>query len=452
MLIFNLLQHKQKQDIMPKSKSNNTTFYCNKQAYKFDFSAERISSDGGVLLSEKIERKHGLLQSFATLLPDGRDPRYITFNRLDQLKQRVYLMMQGYEDCNDEDKLQNDPVVKQVIGGKLCSQPTLSRFENALGKHEIVLLCHWFVDHYIASLPENCKEVVLDVDSTDDPTHGHQQLSLFSGYYYQWMYNELIINDGTTGQIVLPVLRPGNCHSGRWFVAILKRLVKKLRARFPGIKITIRADSGFSSAGFYKLASEEHLEFCLGVATNEVLKTFTIEKEAEIREKYLSKKEKHQQIIGPFDYQAQSWEKPENVYAKVESTGKGMNIRYFASNIAEKSGADIYWGFYVKRGETSENRIKEVKSMCYSDRLSCHGFWPNFFRLMLSCLCYEMFRLIKVHIINLGYKFASKWQVNSIRLYLLKVGATVKERVRAITIRFSKAFKHQELLKGLLLV
>jgi hypothetical protein len=361
-------------------------------------------------------------------------------------------MMQGYEDCNDEDKLQQDPVIKQAIGNDLCSQPTLCRFENSINKHDIFRLCHWFVDNYINSLPEDCKEVVLDVDSTDDPTHGQQQLSLFNGYYYQWMYNELIINDGTTGQIVLPVLRPGNCHSGRWFVAILKRFVKKLRERFPSLRIKIRADSGFSSPGFYNLADREKLEFCVGIATNEVLKKFTDEKEEEIREEYLVEKTKYKEIVGPFEYGAQSWEKAQKVYAKVESTGKGMNIRYFVSNMTAANSEDIYWGFYVKRGDMSENRIKEIKNMCYSDRLSCHKFWPNFFRLMLSCLCYEMFRLIKMQIAKLGDKVASRWQVSSIRLYLLKVGATIKERVRSITVKFSKAFKYQSLLKELLLI
>jgi len=387
MLIFRLLKQIKSKMNMPKSESNNTTFYNKNQAYKFDFSAEKISSDGGILLCEKVERKHKILKSFSQLLPDNRNPLFITYSREQQLKQRVYLMMLGYEDCNDEDKLQNDPVIEQVIGKNLCSQPTLCRFENSLGKHDIYRLCNWFVDRYVSSLPSDCKEVVLDVDSTDDPTHGNQQLSLFNGYYYQWMYHELIINDGQTGQLVLPALRPGNCHTARWFVAILKRIVKKLRARFADILIKIRADCGFSCAALYKLCNQEKIQFCVGISTNDVLKQFTTEKESEIKEAYQTKKIKYQEIIGPFGYQAKSWDKTQEVYAKVESTGKGMNTRYFVSNIPNQTGQELYWGFYVKRGDTSENRIKEIKNMCYSDRLSCHGFWANFFRFMLSCLC-----------------------------------------------------------------
>lgn len=438
--------------MIPKSKYNNTIFYRKKQAFRFDFSAEQISSDGGILLSEKVEKEHGLLAEFAALLPDERKPDCIEYSRLDQLKQRVYLMMQGYEDCNDQEKLQKDPVIQSVIGNKLCSQPTLCRFENSLTKHDIWGLCYWFINRYISGLPKDCKEIVLDVDSTDDPTHGHQQLSLFNGYYYQWMYNELIINDGITGQVVLPVLRPGNCHSGKWFVFIFKRLVKILRSQFPLLKITLRADCGFSSAGLYKLVNDLNINFCVGISTNEVLKRFTTEKEDEIRNTYLLKGEKYQEFLGPFEYQAQSWDAPQKVYAKVESTGKGMNIRYFTSNIPEMTGKELYWDFYVKRGETSENRIKEIKNMCYSDRLSCHDFWANFFRFMLSCLCYEMFRLIKGLIAKTKNAIASKWQVSNIRLYLLKIGATIKQKVRSITIKYSKAFVYQDLLTELLLI
>jgi hypothetical protein len=438
--------------MIPKSEYNNTIFYRKKQAFKFDFTAEQISSDGGILLSEKIERGHGLLAEFANLLPDDRKPDYIDYTRSDQVKQRIYLMMQGYEDCNDQEKLQSDPVIQQVIGNKLCSQPTLSRFENSMNKDDIWILCNWFVDKYVSSLSSDCKEVILDVDSTDDPTHGHQQLSLFNGYYYQWMYNELIINDGTTGQIVLPVLRPGNCHSGKWFVAVLKRVVKKLRFRFPTLRIIVRADCGFSSSKFYKLANEMDIGFCMGISTNDVLKKFTLDKESEIRKEYLTKGIKHQEIVGPFEYMAKSWDNPQNVYSKVESTGIGMNIRYFTSNINEMTGKQLYWDFYVKRGDTSENRIKEIKNMCYSDRLSCHNFWANFFRFMLSCLCYEMFRLIKCLIKKTKNTIASKWQVSNIRLYLLKVGATIKQKVRSITIKYSKAFVYQDLLTELLLI
>lgn len=427
----------------------NTAFYQDKQAINFDFSAEHVSSDGGILLCEKIEREHRILADFSTHLPDKRSPYTTQYQLLDMLKQRIYLMMQGYEDCNDEQKLRNDPVISTVIGNDLCSQPTLSRFENSISKQTIFSLSYWFIERYVSSITENRKQIIIDIDSTDDPTHGNQQLSMFSGFYSQTMYNELIINDGETGQVILPVLRPGNAHSNWWYVSVIKRIIKRIREKFPHLKIKLRADSGFSTSKIYELADTLNFNFYIALAKNERLNKLTEEKENEIRKNYLEKGLKHKEIIGPFAYKADSWHKEQSIYAKVESTGKGMNLRYFTSDIEDAEPEELYT-FYTLRGDRSENRIKEIKSMCYSDRLSCHRFWANSFRMMLSCLCYEFFRLIREKIKAKGFINAAKWQVNNIRLHLLKIGSILKERVKYITLRFSKAFVHQDLLTELL--
>lgn len=435
---------------MPEYKEKNTVFYRGKQAFRFDFSASAISSDGAILLSEKVEKKTGLLKGFASLIPDYRNPFYIDYTYEQMLRQRVFLMMQGYQDCNDEQKLRDDPVISKVLDSGLCSQPTLSRFENKADKHLIYQMCQWFVERYVEGLDEQTAQIIIDVDGTDDPTHGSQQLSLYNGYYGQTMYHELFFKDGNTGQVILPVLRPGNCHSNKWFVGLLKRIVLKIRKKLPGIKILIRADSGFSGAAFYRLTNRFGLQFCLGVSSNEVLKGLTKETADQVKRQYASKKIKHQEFVGPIDYQAKSWDRPQTLYAKVESTGKGMNIRYFASNFENMTARQIYFGFYVKRGDTSENRIKELKNMTYADRLSCHSFWANFMRLMTSTLCYEMFRQIKLMIAKTKHFFAKCWQVDNIRLYLMKVGACLKVRKRAVTVQFSKAFRYQYLLGDLL--
>ena len=356
---------------MPEYKEKDIAFYRGKQAFKFNFSASAISSDGAILLSEKVEKKTGLLKSFASLIPDYRNPFYIDYTYEDMLRQRVFLMMQGYEDCNDEQKLRDDPVISKVLDSGLCSQPTLSRFENKADKHLIYQMCQWFVERYVEGLDEQTGQIIIDVDGTDDPTHGYQQLSLYNGYYGQTMYHELFFKDGNTGQVILPVLRPGNCHSNKWFVGLLKRIILKIRKKLPGIKILIRADSGFSGAAFYRLANRFNLQFCLGVSSNEVLKGLTKETVDQVKRQYASVKIKHQECVGPMVYQAKSWDRPEKLYAKVESTGKGMNIRYFASNFENMTARQIYFGFYVKRGDASENRIKELKNMTYADRLSC---------------------------------------------------------------------------------
>ncbi len=344
--------------------------------------------------------------------------------------------------------MKHDPLFKDVLQGDLASQPTISRFENCMDKRAIFELSDLWVDKYVQGL-KGRKQITIDVDGTDDPTYGNQQLSLFNGYYGQFMYNELFFHDGDTGQIILPVLRPGNSHSNKWFVAILKRIVNKIRIVYPDIKITIRADSGFSGAAFYELADEMNLLFAVGIANNKRLKSKVRRAERAVRICYQDQGKKHQHFIS-FEYKADSWHAPQRCYSKIESTGKGMNTRHFVSNIPEKQAREIYFDFYVKRGDASENRIKEVKNMCFSDRLSNHNYWANFFRLFESSLAYEMFLALKKIIKKTKHKIAHKWQISSIRTYLLKIGATIKITKRRIYYKFSKAFVYKDLFRDII--
>ena len=184
----------------------DTVFYRGRTAVSLDFSAEEISSDGSVLLLEKLEREHKLLSYFSKFIPDHRDPLRTVHKEEKLLRQRVYTLMQGYQDTNDVNYLKNDPLYKDILEGDMASQPTLSRFENSMNKASIFGLCYAWLDRYVNTL-KNRKKVTIDIDATDDPTYGHQQLSMFNGYYGQFMYNELFIHDGETGQIIVPVLR-----------------------------------------------------------------------------------------------------------------------------------------------------------------------------------------------------------------------------------------------------
>jgi hypothetical protein len=428
--------------------NKDTLFYRGNKSISIDFSASEISSDGSLILLEKIEREYKLIKKFGKHLPDLRNPKYITYTREAQLKQRVFKLMLGYEDANDVTHLQNDPLFKDVLQGDLASQPTISRFENSQDKQSIFDLSNAWVDHYISSLSGR-KRIVIDVDATDDPTHGNQQMSMFNGYYGQFMLNELFFHDGETGQIILPVLRPGNSHSNKWYVSILKRIIIKIRRAYPKIEIVIRTDSGFSCAPFYKLVEDYDLLFITGQASNAVLKKKVARAVKAVELHYLNDKKKHQHFTS-FSYGAKSWHKKQKCYSKIESTGLGMNVRHFISNIEEKEARELYFGFYVHRGEASENRIKEVKNMCFSDRLSNHGYWANFFRLFMSSLAYEMFLLIKQRIKRTSFETAKKWQISSIRTYLLKVGATIKITKKRIYYQLSKAFVYKDLFREII--
>lgn len=433
--------------------TQNTIFYKKNQQVTYNFSAEEISTDGAIILSEKIERKYKFIKEFSKLIPEYRIEERIEHSIEKMMKQRVFLQMQGYEDCNDEKALRNDPLIKEVLEGELASQSTLSRLENSLSTRDIYnISINYFVENYVLSIPLDKKRIVIDVDATDDPTHGSQQLAMFNGFYGESMYSQLIFHDGETGQLILPVLRPGNSHSNRWFVHILKIIVKRIRERLPDIEICIRADSGYSGDKFYRLARQENLKFAIGMISNQRLKKYTKEAEEKVRKEYLNKGEKHQYFTEAFEYKADSWDYPEKCYAKVESTGKGMNIRYFCSNIENQTAEEIYWKFYVKRGESSENRIKELKNMCYSDRLSCPSFTANYLRMFISSLCYEFFRTIRELIKQTGDVEAGKWQVNNLRLLLMKVGATLIKKKRQIKICFSKSYVCKDLFAKIVML
>lgn len=425
-----------------------TAFYRGNTEVSMDFSAEGISSDGAVVLLEKLERNHCFISRFSRHIPDKREAGKVEHSVEKLLKQRVFTLMQGYEDCNDVEYLTNDPLFKDVLGGDMASQPTLSRFENSVNKQAMFALCESWVDRYVDSLAGR-SNIIIDIDGTDDPTHGRQQLSMFHGFYGRFIYSELFFHDGQTGQIIVPVLRPGNSHSNRWYVAILKRVVQKIRDRYPAMQITIRADSGFSCPAFYKLAKDVGLYFVIGMPSNAVLKRRTKRVADAIERRHVSQGEKYRHFIG-FSYQADSWHAPQQCYSKIESTGKGLNIRYIVSNLPVRSARQIYFDVYVQRGEASENRIKEVKNMCRADRLSCHSYWANFLRLLISSLAYELFLLLKQAIRKTTLKQAYNWQIHTIRVRLLKVGATIKKTSRRIYYRLSKAFVYQDLMRQLI--
>jgi len=429
-------------------RNKNTVFYRGNTEVSVDFSAEEISSDGALILLEKLEKKHKLIDFFARQIPDRRDPIRTLHSVGKLLKQRVFMLMQGYEDTNDVNHLKNDPLYQDILGGELASQPTLSRFENSLDKATFNL-CYAWVDRYVSSL-KGRDHIIIDIDSTDDPTHGKQQLSMFNGYYGHFMYNELFFHDGLTGQIIVPVLRPGNSHSNKWYVSILKRVIQRIREAYPEMKITVRGDSGFSCPAFYRLAEQSGLGFVMGISSNETLKRRVKRAEKAVGHLYVSKQIKHQHFIS-YTYQAGSWDKPQQCYAKIESTGKGLNIRHIVSNLENQDARDIYFGFYVKRGEASENRIKEVKNMCFAGRLSNHGFWANFLRLLISSLAYEMFLLLKEAIRKTRVDEAKKWCIDTLRTRLLKIGATIKKTKRRTYYRLSKAFVFQDLFRQLII-
>src|ERR1700728_2583116 len=215
------------------------------------FDAPEVSSDGGLLLLREADARLGLTEWFAACLPDARAAERVEHNRIEQVRQRVFQIAMGYEDCNDDDTLRHDPLFKTACDRSprcprgLSSQPTLSRFENSVDGRALNRLRAGLEQSYVDGLPPGTQTVVLDIDTTDDATHGEQQLTFFHGFYDQHMYHPLLVFDGTSGDLASVLLRPGNAHAARSARSVLCRLVRRIKARFPRAQVVIRGDSGF---------------------------------------------------------------------------------------------------------------------------------------------------------------------------------------------------------------
>jgi hypothetical protein len=223
-----------------------------------DFAGGRITSNAGGLVLRELDQRYRVAEKAASCLRDPRDSGKIKHDLLTLVRQRLFAIALGYEDNNDAAWLSKDPALKIMAGrapesaGDLASQPTLSRFENQVSARDLCRLSGWLLDLYLKTHPGPRKVIVLDMDATDDPTHGQQQLSFFHGYYEEHMYHPLLVFDGRTGFPLAAVLRPGNAHASHGALAVLKRLIKKLKKAYPGALILFRADAGFPIPALYR--------------------------------------------------------------------------------------------------------------------------------------------------------------------------------------------------------
>jgi hypothetical protein len=240
-----------------------------------DFRGGRLTSDGGWSWVAEADQALGLCAAVAASLPDWRRRRG-RHSRLTLCRQRIYQIVAGYADQNDATTLRGDPLLKLVCGRlpetdpDLASQPTLSRFENSFSARDCYRLAEALGAVYLRERERDGvpTHIVLDLDSTDDPTHGEQEGSAYHGYYRQHMYHPLLVFDGETGQFITAILRPGTAHAGHGALAILKRLVRRLRQRWPGVTIEVRADAGFAKPALYAWCEQESIAYTIGLVTN----------------------------------------------------------------------------------------------------------------------------------------------------------------------------------------
>ena len=409
-------------------------------------SAGQITSDAGLLPIRQFDARWRYTQRMAVCLADAASRR--THSLESMLRQRIFGILAGYEDCNDHDTLRDDPVFKLVAnrlpeGNALASQPTLSRFENAPAPRALNKL----IDFHLATGVERLQshhgphrkaptKIILDLDATDDPTHGQQHLTFFHGYYGQHQYLPLLISEPTTKHLFLARLRHGTAHASLGATDDLIQVVSAIRKEYPEVVIEVRADAGFAVPEMYTCCEGNDLLYTLGFSSNARLKKLTEDLMNQAITQYEATRQK-QRLFATFLYQCDSWDKPRRVIAKAECGREGTNLRFIVTNhanIETPEDAMRCYDEYVQRGE-SEHRMDELKNGLSMDRLSCHRYMANFFRLMMHVAALNLLNAQRDS--ETLPEVVRKGQPCTWRTYVVKVAATVVQSARRVLVELA---------------
>ena len=319
-------------------------------------------------------------------------------------------------------------------GEKLASQPTLSRFENRPAAREVARINRLLVEHYIRLRRGRAPaKIVLDIDPTDDPCHGTQQLALFNGFYDQHMYLPLLVFERASGMLLGVRLRGGKAHAAHRVLQLLGPVVRALKAAFPRARIVLRADAGFAVPRLYRFCEAEGLSYLIGISANAVFKRHTEVDLQRLTERFEATGKARRHFSSRW-HRAGSWERKRRVVYKVEVGPEGTNRRFVVTNM---KGLPVHlWRLYCDRG-TAETFIDQLKNALKADRLSCRSFVANAFRLVQFALAYNLMRLFGSKLAGTVLEGAS---IETIRTRLLKVGARIRGTVRRIWVHIAGAF------------
>jgi hypothetical protein len=431
-----------------------------------------LVSDAGLLAVRALERPLRVIADLAQRLPDPRSPRHVEHSAEALLTQAVYQILAGYPDCNDAQHLRGDPLfqiladVSPAAGNPLASPSTLARFQYAFTRRQarlpredrpallearaaqtgrIKVLNDYLVDLFIRTRRAAPAEVILDVDASDDPVHGHQALSGYHGYYRQHQYLPLFVYDGATGFPLAAWLRPGTVHASLGAADVLDAIVTRLRAAWPGVRIKVRSDNGLAVPGLYDYCEAHDLPYAFGYATNPVLQRATAQALADLElyhHWYGHREPTVQRFESLADYRAESWPRPRRIVAKVEVTPQGSQRRFAVTNLAGPPAA-VYRDFYVQRGKVPEQPIGEMKNGLRADRLSACGFCANAFRLLVHTLAYAIVVLFRAA--AAAVPEVATATVSTLRQRLWKAGALVVTSARRVCLHLSESWPYREL-------
>ena len=415
------------------------------------FDSELRTSDAGASLLGVIDRKTKLTESLCAALVDPRDAKRIEHSYLYLLRQRVFSIALGYPDGNDSAQIGHDPMMKLVCGRKptderaLASQPTLSRFEHAITGREVVALGRKLEELVIERVHRrhrHARLITIDLDGSVDPTHGQQAFAFFSGHYDTWCYFPLLgfisVDDEPEQHLFHARLRPGASREVRSTPALLRRTVLNLRKTFKKVRIRVRLDSGFACPLIYDTLEDLKVEYVVGMPENSVLKG-RASREMHAAHVLAEEFGKTTAFFGTTVYGARSWGHERRVVYKAEvvcAEGKSprRNTRFLVTNLRHKP--QRAWKIYCKRGD-SENRIKELKGDLEIDRTSCTSYIANQFRVLLTATAYALFQDMRA---ALGEHELSRSMVGTLRVRLLKIGATITESTRRIVISMPSSY------------
>jgi len=420
------------------------------------FDQHEGSSDGGAVLLKAADRSLGLLEDLTACLQDRRQAGKVDHSLRELVAQRVFSIACGYADANDSARLSSDPIHKLLLdrdpveGNDLASQPTLSRFENGVGIQELYRMSEALAQNVLRRhakrLRRGAYQVTIDLDPTDDPTHGAQQLSFFNGHYDSWCYLPVLgfvsFNQEAEPYLCAAVLRPGNATAAVGAVGLLRRLVRMIRCYFPGVTIRVRLDGGFAHPAVLEfLDAQPHLEYVVAMAKNAVLKRIAAPGVRQARQ--LSRSSgKTEHIYGEVRYATRKWRCLRRVVIKAEvvrAPGKDPkdNPRFVITNL-KQSPQWIYEHVYCQRGDI-ENRIKELHDL-EIDRTSCTRFWANQFRVLLTAAAYVLMQEVRLRAAGTD---CARAQVGTLRQRLLKLGARVMVSVRRVVVHLPVSFPFQ---------
>jgi Transposase DDE domain group 1 len=393
------------------------------------FDGGMLSSDAGVLLLRAVEGRLGIASRLAACLNDRRDPGRIDHTIEEMLRLRMFAIAAGYEDANDCNKLRDDPVFKMAVGrapesgAALCSQPTVSRLENAPSRIEIARLMRAMVDQFCTSYRRPPASIILDIDDTFDAVHGHQQLSLFNAHYDERCFLPIHVYEGTSGKPVAVILRSGKTPGGLEVRTILKHVIARIRRHWPRIAILVRGDSHYGRPEAMAWCEANGISYIFGLAGNDVLAGLARPVADALCVRRAEEGASARRIWAKLRYGAKSWNKKRRVVARLEATTRGLDIRYVVTSL-KGSAKQLYETVYCGRGQ-AENFIKLHKAQLASDRTSCRDPRANQMRLILHTAAYWLLLTLRA-----AAPKRSLWrgaEFTTLRLRLIKIAARVIE-------------------------